>query len=231
MFHQLLTLLRDSFALFNAQRASRLAAALAFYALISLSPLLVVAVGAADLIFDDAEARQQLTAVAEEQLPDSIAVTVVPIIEGAGESQSGGLAAVFGLVAVLLGASNVFNQLQDILNRLWGIEKRKKPFWQTVRERALAFAMVFGFGILLVLTLIGQTILTAVAKALPDTFLQLNWLPLAGFLAGLLLTTLLFAIIFRILPDAAIPWRDALVGGLATALLCFGQVSGGLAGM
>ena len=219
MLSRLYSLLRDSYALFQAQRAPRLAAALAFYALISLSPLVVVAMGVLDLIFDDETARLELIALISRQLPASVADTIVPIIESAGRSTSGGLAAFVGVLILIAGASNVFNQLQDILNRLWGIEQPQKPIWRTLKERALAFVMVLGFGLLLVLVMIGQTALSALASALPETFFRFNWVPFVSAVLGLVLMTLLFGLIFRILPNAVIPWQDAFIGGMATALL------------
>ena len=212
-------IIRSAYNLFSAQRASRLAAALAFYALISLSPLLIVAVGAIDIFFDDEDMREQLIEITEAELPKSVADTIVPIIDGAGESRGGGLAAVFGVLVTILGASNVFNQLQDILNRLWDIDRPKKPLLQTIRERALAFAMVFGFGFLLIVVMIAQAALAALINTLPDIFLQFNWVPLASTLLSILLMALLFALIFRVLPDTEVGWRDALLGGAVTALL------------
>ena len=219
MINQLVSLLRDSYELYQAQRAPRLAAALAFYALISLSPLLVVAMGVLDLIFDDETARLELIALISRQLPISVVETIVPLVESAGRSTSGGLAAFLGILALVVGASNVFNQLQDILNRLWGIEQQQKPLWRTLKERAFAFIMVFGFGLLLVLVMTGQAMLSALASALPETFFRLNWLPFLTAVLGLVLMTLLFGLIFRILPNAVIPWQDALIGGMVTALL------------
>ena len=220
MLTSIYTILKDSLKLFFAQRALRLAAALAFYTLLSLSPLLIVAVGAIDMFFDDAAVRVQLTNMAKAELPENIEETVVSLIESAGTSTKGGLAAtVISILIAVLAASNVFYQLQDILNRLWDIDRNEKPWLQTIREHAFSFVMVLGFGVLLMIVMIIQAALATIANILPHIFQQFNWVPIASTISGILLMALLFGLIFRILPDTEVSWRDALKGGLLTAVL------------
>ena len=219
MLISIYTIFKDSLKLFFAQRASRLAAALAFYALLSLSPLLIVAVGAIDIFFDDDDVRIQLINMAKEELPEGVEETVVPLIEGAGRSTKGGLAATVSIVIAIFAASNVFNHLQDILNRLWGIDRNKKPLLQTIRERVFSFGMVLGFGVLLVIVMVLQAALVTIVNVLPHIFQQFNWVPIASTILGISLMALLFGLIFWILPDAEVAWWDAFEGGLVTAVL------------
>ncbi len=213
-------LFRLTYSRWSKVRAPRLAAALTFYTVLSLSPLLIVAVGVAQMVFGEAEVRDTLVNQVAVQLGAQAAITVQRILENAGRPGSGAVGTLIGIVILLVGASNVFHQLQEILDRIWGVTEPQKPLLALLRERLLAFVMVLGSGLLLLIILTLRTALNALQRWLPETLPMDRVLVTAvEQVATLLILTTLFALIFKTLPRARVAWRDVWVGAAVTGFL------------
>jgi membrane protein len=201
--------LKDVFRSWSADDGPRMAAGLAFYTTFSVGPLLLIAVGIAGLVFGQESARREILGQMGALAGPEGAEAVRTILEGTQSDRSGSiLATVLGGAALLFGASGVFLQLQDALNRIWNVEKRSgrgvKGF---VMDRLLSFGMVMGIAFLLLVSLVFHAVLQAVElKALTAAI-------------TFVVVALLFAATFKVLPDAKTRWRDVLVGGAVTALL------------
>jgi membrane protein len=201
-------------------KAARLGAALAFYAVLSLAPFVVIAVGIVGIVYGDAAVgavQAQFEALVGAQAGRAIAEIVAH-----GEEPGGGWAATaLGATALLLGASGVFGQLQDALNTIWEVEPQQgRGFVAIVRDRFFSFTMVLGTGFLLLVSLLLSAALAA-AGAYVESLLPGGaglW-QLANALFSLCVVTSLFALIYRVVPDAEIAWRDVWVGAAVTALL------------
>lgn len=215
------SLLKETFTQWNEDKAPRLGAALAYYTIFSLAPLLVIAIAVAGFFFSEAAAANELINQVEQLAGPEVAGTVGLMIENASRPGAGIVATVVGIVALLFGASGVFGQLQDALNTIWNVEpKQGRGIGGFIKDRFLSFAMVLGVGFLLLVSLVLNTFLATLGNwfqaALPGG--GLVW-GVVNFVIALAVTTLIFALIFRVLPDVEIAWGDVWIGALATAVL------------
>ena len=206
---------------YSEDRVPRLAAALSYYTVFSLAPLLVIAVAVAGLGFGDEAARGNLAGQFKSLIGDEGASAVQTMIDNSKNAQSSILATIIGLLTLLIGAAGVFGELQDSLNSIWKVQARPGGTIRgMIRSRLLSFAMVFGIGFLLLVSLILSAVLAAVG----------SWLNSIGFglgdasriidaLISFLVISVLFAGSFKLLPDLAVRWRDVWIGSLLTSLL------------
>jgi membrane protein len=224
-----LRILRESFALFKdaavawgQDKGSLLAASLAYYTLFSLAPLLVISVAVAGFVFGEAAVEGQLVGQIEGVVGREIAITIQRIIENAAAVRTSGiLATIIGVVVLFVGASGVFGQLKTALNMIWGISRQPGGgLLSVIKTRFLAFTMVLGIGFLLLLTVAMSVALSALRKYLATLSPALiSNLPRLDIIAAMVVITILFAIVFRMLPDAEVAWRDVWLGAIVTALL------------
>ncbi len=202
--------------------ALRLSASLAFYAVFSLAPLLVIAVSIGALIFSEQTVRDQigaqLEALAGPRAADAIEAL---LLTTATQKRTGTFAAIAGIVVMLFGASGVFGELKDALNTIWGVVvKPGRTLLTLIRDRFLSFSIVLSVGFLLLVSLLLNAILTALSK-------YVNWLlPLPAlawqtldFVGSFGVITVLFAMIFKILPNVRLGWHDVWMGAAVTSLL------------
>ncbi len=214
------SLFRETAVHWSRDRASILAAGLAYYAIFSLAPLLVIAIAVAGLVFGEAAAQDQIVDMISGSVGPEVAVTIQLIIKNASQNSSGVWATGLSIGLLLLGASGVFNQLKRALNTIWGIRPEpKNGIIALLKARALSFSMVLLVGFLLLVSLASRTVMAALDAYLSEWLPQLAQISRLEFLVSLGMITLLFAIIFKSLPDASIAWRDVLLGAGVTALL------------
>lgn len=202
--------------------ASRLAAALSYYTAVAIAPLLVLLVTGIGLLFGKDSAQVQLVSQLRGIVGPQGAEVAKAVLDGADRPDLAGIAGILSLLTLLWGASNVFVQLQDSLNTIWGVEpkERSSGIKSFIRERFLSFGMILVIGFLLLVSLI----LGAVISALGGVFngllpgMELLW-QLVNFVVSFGVTTLLFALIYKVLPDAEFSWHDVWMGAAVTALL------------
>ncbi|MDX2052822.1 MAG: YihY/virulence factor BrkB family protein [Polyangiaceae bacterium] len=201
--------------------ASRMAAALAYYTLLSVAPLLVILVSIAGLAFGAEAARGGVAREISSLVGREAAAGIQVILANAEAPASGILSSVLGLGVLLLGASGVFGELQAALNTVWEVPAQNSSgLMQMIKDRFLSFAMVLGVAFLLLVSLVISTAIGAVGhfleSALPGG--ESIWQVL-NFLLSLGVITCLFALIFKVLPDVRVAWREVWVGALVTAFL------------
>jgi membrane protein len=199
----------------------RLAAALAFYTLLSLTPLLVLAIAMAGALFGDEAARGQIAAQLRLIVGPAGAEALEAVVMNARRLDAGLANTLIGVSVLLLGASGVFGQLQASMNRIWEVAPRPgRGIWGTVKDRLFSFAMVMGVAFLLLVSLILSAALAAAgrffASALPGG--EVLW-QILNFAISFGVVTGLFALLFKYVPDVEIAWRDVWVGAAATAAL------------
>jgi membrane protein len=213
--------IKETFQGWQEDGSLELGAALSYYTALSLAPLLVIAIGIAALAFGHQAVEGQLFGQIRGVVGAQSAATIQSMIAGAGKHGSGLLPTVLGIATILFGASGVFGQLQTSLDRIWHVApKSDRGIWGLLRDRFLSFGMVLGVGFLLLVSLVVSTGLSAVgtyARGLLPALAPL--LSAVNFVVSFAVVTLLFAMIFRFLPDARVAWRDVWVGAVATALL------------
>jgi len=205
---------------FMEDKAPRLAAALSYYTAFSLPPLLVAVIGVAGVVYGVDDVRERiLSQVAGLVGPDS-AATLGQAVINAQQTTGSGVALILGFLTLLIGATGAFGQLQEALNTIWEVEPKKGGgIWRLVRSRLLSFGTILGTGFLLLVSLT----LSAGIGALVDAASGVDWmapyLAALDVVASLIVITCLFALIFKLLPDTKIEWRDVWVGAALTAIL------------
>ena len=225
------TLLKEAFEKWSADKAPRLGAALSYYTVFSLVPLLVLAISIAGLVFGTEAAQQAIMAQIESLVGPQSAAAIKQMLQIAQKPSSGALASAIAVVTLLLGASGVFAQLQDALNTVWGVEpKAGRGLWGTIKDRLFSLMAVLGTGFLLLVSLVLSAALAAFGKMfqgrLPG---HEGLLHLADLAISFGVITLLFAMMFKLLPDAKIAWRDVWIGaGLTSVLFTVGKFAIGM---
>lgn len=201
--------------------AARLAASLAYYTVFSIPPLLILFLVLAGQIYgDQAALRNELTSQISGLVGPQGADAIETILENADNPGGTVIATVISFATLIFGASGVFAQLHDTLNKIWNVELKQSNVLQTIKERFFSFTMVLGVGFLLLVSLIISSGLAAfnnlVSSAIPSLILLAQ---IINFVVSFGVITLLFALIFRIIPDVEIAWDDVWIGAIVTALL------------
>jgi len=217
------SLLKQTFQEWLDDKAPQLGAALAYYTVFSLAPLILVLLAIVGLIFrnDPAGAWDRITQQMNYFLDPSAVQVVQSIAQKASQPGKSTIATIIGIALALFGASGVFGQLQDALNTIWGVKaKPSRGIWGFLRSRFLSFAMVGGICFLLLVSLAIEALLKAfshyVQSALPGGIVvALGVYVIFDFAV----VVLLFAMIFKFLPDVKIQWRDVWIGAVMTAIL------------
>lgn len=214
-------LIKEAAADWSHDRAPRLGAALAYYTVFSLVPFLVVVIALIGLVLGQEAAQSAILSHIATLVGDQSAAAIKDMIQRADQPSTGLVATGLAVVTLLFGASGVFGQLQDALNTVWGVEpKEGRGVWGFIKDRFLSFVAVLGTGFLLLVSLILSSALAAFGKwfsgllPLPEALLHLF-----NFVLSFVVVTGLFALIFKVLPDAKVAWRDVYVGALLTAAL------------
>ena len=224
-------LIKTTASSWSEDKAPRLGAALAFYSTLSIAPLLLVAIAIAGAVFGEEAARGHLIGQIQGMVGKEGAEAIQEMLVGANKPGAGLLATIVGLATLLFAASGLFGQLQDAMNTIW--EVRPKPgrgILGMLKERFMSFAMVLGTGFLLLVSLVLSATVAAAFTAIGRISPALGpLLQLGDLLVSGIVVTLLFAMIYKVLPDAKIAWRDVWVGaGMTTVLFLIGKFAIGL---
>jgi len=213
-------LLKQTFKEFGEDKAPRLGAALAYYTIFSIGPLLLIAVAMAGIFFGQEAAQGRIADELAKIFGPQMAGSMQQMIEAAAKPKSGTIATIVGVITLMLGAAGVFGQLKDALNTIWNVEPKKgggiKGF---IMQRFLSMAMVLGIGFLLLVSLVFDAVISAMGPYLERLVGGEALLQAVQLLLSFAISTVLFAAIFRILPDLKIAWRDVWLGAVITALL------------
>jgi membrane protein len=218
---QLWNLLKDTFTAWSNDKVPRHGAALAYYTVLSLVPLLVVIITMIGVIFGRDAAQGYIVEQIASLVGPQSAEAIKQMIQQANQPTTGIVATLVAAVTLLAGASGVFAQLQDSLNSVWGVQpKEGGGLWGLLRDRFMSLATLLGTGFLLLVSLVLSAALAAAGKWFG------GWLPgpefvLQGleFFISLVVITGLFALMFKVLPDAHVAWMDVWVGAALTAVL------------
>jgi membrane protein len=215
-------LINRIFSEWNRHDAQRMGAALAFYTILSLSPLLVLGLAIAGLFFDRSGVSRELTSQLQELIGPVGAQAVIATLQNAQKSSSQGITATaFSLLILFFGASGVFVELRSALNKIWDVEPDSQSGIRgMIRERILTFGMVLAVGFLLIASLIFSAMLAAAARFLGDVIAMPG---LVAAVVDLLISVTgvaaVFALMYKYVPATTVSWRQAWVGGGITALL------------
>ena len=219
-------LLRRSVSAWLDDDAASLGAALAYYTLFSLAPLLLIVIAVAGMVFGADAARGQIVGQLQGLMGQPGAAVVQGLLESVSHPAGGVLATAVGLLLMLVGATTVFAELQNTLDRIWRAPARQSGgLWTVLRARVLSFGLILGLGFLLIVSLLASAAVAALqawwAPWLGAAHWPLGALPLAvlnGAL-GFALVTVVFAMIYKVMPRVRIEWADVWVGAAVTSAL------------
>jgi len=214
-------LFKQTFSKWSDDKVPRLGAALAYYTVFSIAPLIVIVIAIAGFWFGKQQAHDQIFDQIAGLLGEKGAQAISSMLQAADKPNEGLVATILGVLTLILGATGVFIQLQDALNTIWEVKpKPGRGVWNFIRQRILSLAMVFGIGFLLLVSLILSAAISAAGKwfegMMPGG--EELW-HVINFVVSFLLIALLFSLMFKYLPDVKIAWRDVWLGGALTALL------------
>jgi membrane protein len=218
----IIKLLKETVKEWNEDRVPLWAAALAYYTVFSLAPLLIIAIAIAGAIFGEDAARGQLDNQIQGLLGAQGAAAVQTMLQNTQKPNSGGtITTIFGVITLLFGASGVFGQLQDALNTIWQVKpKPGRALKGFLQSRFLSFASVLVIGFLLLVSLVLSAVLSGVTAFLGRWIGEIAIVgQVINFAISFGVITLLIAAIYKFLPDVEVPWKDLWVGAAATALL------------
>ncbi len=217
-------LLKDTASQWLDDKSLKLGAALSYYTVFSLPPLLLIVIALAGLAFGEEAARGQIVDQFEGFVGKQSASIIQTMIAKAAGPKRGTIATIVGIVVLLMGASGVFTELQDSLNTIWKVKpKPTAGLKYLVRTRLLSFGMILSIGFLLLVSLVLTAILSAFGNMLnawwPGPPVIQYVMHVVNFLVSFGVVTALFALLFKFLPDAKIAWKDVRLGAGVTAFL------------
>lgn len=226
------SLIKETFSSSVDDYAQSMGAALAYYTLFSIAPLLLIVISVAGLIFGEEAARGEIYGQLHGLMGREGAMAVQGLLESVNKPEKGVIATIVGIAVLLVGATTVFSELQSALDRIWHAPGRDKSegIWSLLRSRLLSFGMILGLGFLLMVSLVFHAALAALGKWWGSAFGEWETLAqIVNTVISFIFTTAIFAMIYKLMPRADIHWRDVRIGAAVTALLfTFGKYLIGL---
>jgi membrane protein len=214
------TLMRDAAEGWLTHRASSTGAALAFYTIFSLAPVLILSIAIAGFFFGEAAARGEIVGQIGGLVGPQGAELVQSVLQNASRPDAGLIATIFSIVTLILGANTALAELKAGLDEIWDVPpERRTGFWYYVRTRLVSVGMILALGFLMLVSLVISAALAALERfSRGEMFINtvLIWI---NSLFAFVLTATLFATIYKVLPSVRLAWRDVTIGSLVTALL------------
>jgi membrane protein len=214
--------LKNSFKGFSDDKVPKLSASLAYYTIFSMAPLLIMIIFLCGIFLGQDAIQGKIYAQLDGFVGHNTAVQLQEIIKNASLAGKSKLAAIIGGIALLVGATTVFAEIQDSINMIWGLKPKPKKNWlKMLQNRFLSFSVIVSHGFLLLVSLSVTAIIEGFSGKLQSAFPGVGVVAIyvVNLVVTLFVTSLIFAVIFKVLPDAKIKWKDVLAGSIATALL------------
>jgi membrane protein len=215
-------ILKESFKGFSEYKVPKLSASLAYYTVFSLGPLLIVIIFLCSIFLGRESVEGTIYTQIQGFVGDDAAKQIQDIIKNASITGKGTVAATIGIITLLIGATTVFGEIQDSINDIWGLKPKPKQGWlKLIKNRLLSFGIIGSLGFLLLVSLAITALVEGLSNRLKDVFPDVTVVVfyIINLILTLGVTTLLFATIFKVLPDAKIRWRDVWAGAITTSVL------------
>ena len=207
---------------FIADNILKYSASLAYYTILSLAPLLIIILYVTGILFGKEAISGELYGQIKDLVGSDAALQVQTSIQNIHLSTDNLFASSFGVVLLLVGATGIFGEIQDSLNRIWGLKLTlRKVWWKLIMDRLISFSLIVSLGFVLIVSLLLNALVAALSSRIGQLFSAsgetLLWV--MDNILSLAITTLLFGTIFKVLPDAKIKWKDVLIGAFMTSVL------------
>lgn len=221
IYRPILALFKRTYSDWDDDNAPRLGAALAFYTILSISPLVILVLAIVSLIFNRSSAQAHLLSQARSLVGMEGASTIQSLLEAGKRASTGMIASFMGLLTLIFGASGVFSELRSALNLIWDVKpKAGSGIWQLFRERIFSFGMVVSIGFVLLASLLASAALDAVTKFFGGLIpISPFVLAILDFVVSVTGIAILFGLILKYVPETKVQWSEVRVGAIATALL------------
>jgi membrane protein len=200
----------------------KLSGSLAYYTVFSMAPLLVVIISLCGIFLGQEAAQGEVYAQLNEFLGKDTALQLQDLVKKAAIGDKGNVAFIIGIITLLIGATTVFGDIQDSINIIWGLKPKPKNDWlKILQNRVLSFSVIISLGFLLLVSLAITAVLDAFNARLQANFAEVSVIVfyVLNQLLTLVVVSLIFAVVFKVLPDAIIQWKDVILGSVVTALL------------
>lgn len=221
-FKGLIEVFKNAFAGFDDNRVMKLSASLAYYTVFSMGPLLTLIISLCSIFFGREAAEGKIVEQLRSFVGADTAVQLQQIIKNASLTGKSHVAAIIGGITLVVGATTVFAEIQDSINQIWGLKPKPKRGWlKLLQNRFLSFSVIVGLGFLLLVSLGITTIIDSFSARLIAHFpnVAVNVFYIINLIITFAVIAQIFAVIFKVLPDAEIKWRDVLSGAITTAIL------------
>lgn len=213
-------ILKETAREWNDDKVPRLGAALAFYAMLSMGPLLLITVAFAGLAFGETTVRDYIFQEIRVHIGDDGAGAVRSILQNISNPKANLITSIIGFVTLIVSATSFFAQLQDALNTIWNVDEPESGHWTWfLHKRLLSFVMIAGGGVILLIGLVLSAALPAITSAFREVIPASFLVHFLHNLVSFSIVTLVFAMVYKVLPDVHIEWRDTWIGAAITALL------------
>jgi membrane protein len=215
-------IISTTFINFNDDNGLKLSASLAYYTIFSIAPLLIIVISLAGIVFGEDAAANRLYPQIAHYVGSAAAVQIQDVLKNLQLSGKSGMAVIIGVITLFLGASGIFLEIQDSLNRIWRVKAKPKRGWlKMIENRFLSFSLIISLGFLLLVSLIINLLISALGEWIENFVPVVTSLLLKGINLGItfIIISSLFAIIFKFLPDVKIKWRDVRSGAFFTSVL------------
>ncbi|MEO5908772.1 MAG: YihY/virulence factor BrkB family protein [Ginsengibacter sp.] len=220
-FSKSLLVIKEVFKEFSADNTLKYSASLAYYTVFSIAPLLIVITTSFGFLFGKEAMQGQVYEQLNNLVGSEVAIQIQDIIKNIHLSRNNFFATVISLVILLIGATSIFGEIQDSINKIWGLRMKKhKVWWKLILTRLLSFSLILSIGIIMIFTLLLNAALTAFGKFIGKFInnYSIYFIQITEGILSFVIVAFLFALIFKILPDAKIGWKDVLFGGFFTAI-------------
>jgi membrane protein len=221
-FYSTVEIIKEVFKEFSADNIVKYSASLAYYTVFSIAPLFVVITTLFGFLFGKEAMQGQVYQQLNKFVGSNAAIQIQDIIMNIHLSKNSFFATVISAIVLVIAATSIFGEIQDSINKIWGLRiKKRKVWWKLILTRLLSFSLILSIGIIMILTLVLNAAVAAFGKFIGKFIASYSiyFIQLADSVLSLIVLSVLFALVFKILPDARIRWRDVLFGGFITALL------------
>jgi membrane protein len=217
---QLWILLKETYTEWSEDKATQLGAALAFYTIFSLAPILIIVVAAVGFVLGKQSVQTYILAEITKVLGEANATYIMSTIQSSYQASSGLRATIIAIAIMLVGSTTVCVMLKDALNTMWGVDTSSSGLLNFIKNRIMAFLVILLVGIFLFLSMLTSSIIVTLSTFLSNYVdIPFRLITVADNIVSIILLTLLFALLFKVLPDVKISWGDVWVGGAITAIL------------
>ena len=197
-------------------------ASLAYYTVFSLAPMLIIIISICGALFGKEAVQGQIYGEIKDLVGSSAAIQIQENIKNIHLTKDTPIATMFSAIVLIIGGTGIFGEIQDSLNKIWGLKvKTKKTWWKLILNRLLSFSLIISLGFVLIVSLVLNAVIAIIGDRLNNLLSGVGkiFIPIIDNVLSFGITTLLFAIIFKVLPDAKIRWKDVSIGAVITAIL------------